>query len=511
MQPAEDALRSELNRDLLANRCQFVIGPEYVGRFDNWVTFAIDESLKVTAHPHLAHCSANRDGRSLTLLGFIFDPTRPEADDLEIVRDLAARAQTADDIPELTAGLGGRWVLVFRDGQGAVLFHDALGLRQVVYTDGSNAEDLWCASQPGLLVDTLGLKVGEEARGFIDSYAFRQNDESWWPGESTPYTGIKRLLPNHSLCLTAGSTRRYWPGAEVPRLTLEEATDSIAPVLKGLMHCVAERFDSVAASLTAGWDSRLALAASRDVKDELTYMTVRQLKMPDDSPDLWVPARLASSLGFEHHIVRSSPLTDPGFLFQYKLNAPLAHDAWAPDAQSILEYYGLSNIGVTGSGGEIGRCFYRRPGLDRKTVTGKRLSSITRMGQHPFSVRHFESWIAGAECPDDIHILDLFYWEQRAGSWMAMAQLEYGMVWKEIFTPYNCRQVLSAMLGVEEKYRRPPDYKLFDELIRLLWPEVLGEPINPHTESAPSRRRGARKVVRNLVRRARKILSTKSF
>jgi hypothetical protein len=51
--------------------------------------------------------------------------------------------------------------------------------------------------------------------------------------------------------------------------------------------------------------------------------------------------------------------------------------------------------------------------------------------------------------------------------------------WREIITPYNCREVLTIFLGVDERYRRAPDYFLFYRLIDKLWPDVLQEPINP--------------------------------
>ncbi len=61
-----------------------------------------------------------------------------------------------------------------------------------------------------------------------------------------------------------------------------------------------------------------------------------------------------------------------------------------------------------------------------------------------------------------------------------MTQLEFDIAWREIITPYNCRDVLTTMLGVDERYRCAPDYTLFKRLIDRLWPEVLSEPINPH-------------------------------
>jgi len=60
-----------------------------------------------------------------------------------------------------------------------------------------------------------------------------------------------------------------------------------------------------------------------------------------------------------------------------------------------------------------------------------------------------------------------------------MTQLEFNIAWRDIITPYNYRKVLTTLLGVDEHYRRTPDYVLFQQPIERLWSEVLKEPINP--------------------------------
>jgi hypothetical protein len=70
--------------------------------------------------------------------------------------------------------------------------------------------------------------------------------------------------------------------------------------------------------------------------------------------------------------------------------------------------------------------------------------------------------------------------------------------WREIITPYNCRDVLTTFLSVDERHRRAPDYALFRQLIERLWPDVLQEPINPRPrQSLLQRLKGA---VRSLPR-----------
>jgi hypothetical protein len=114
-------------------------------------------------------------------------------------------------------------------------------------------------------------------------------------------------------------------------------------------------------------------------------------------------------------------------------------------------------------------------------VTGRDISTVCWMGNHAFSNDHFEKWLTGLLPRLYNHDLDsILYWEQRAGNWIAMCNLEFDIAWKDIFTPYNCRELLIHMLSVPVKYRNPPKFKLHRRTIRNLWPETLDIPVNPH-------------------------------
>ena len=68
------------------------------------------------------------------------------------------------------------------------------------------------------------------------------------------------------------------------------------------------------------------------------------------------------------------------------------------------------------------------------------------------------------------------------GNWQSQGQLEWDIV-QEVFTPFNNREIIDLMLGTKPEYRKGPDYILFKEVMRNLWPEVLSVPINPRSSS----------------------------
>jgi hypothetical protein len=464
----------------LLYRSQFILGPRLVDTFASWQRLTIRGSWHLTVHPDLNVCCVQHNAKTLLLLGFILDPEHPQASDREILTALMPNFVRSPELFMQTARFGGRWILIVDDGSTVVLFHDAAGLRQVFYTDVGSTQQLWCASQPTTLAEILGLQVDGDAQDFISSPDIRRNPEYWWPGDSSLYKEVKHLLPNHCLNLESGRCDRYWPSRKLPHLSLDRVVEDCSSILRGLLASAVNRFDLVVA-LTAGLDSRLVLAACHGIQDQVSYMTVKQLNNSlNNDTDIMIASSLLRRLRLQHDLVLPAPKGDELFLRIFDHNVMPAHEIWSHDALALFDFYQLSKVTVTGGVSEVARFYYRLPPHIKQGLSGERLAVLAGMGNHPFAVDHFNKWLNGIGEPYNVDVLDLFYWEQRAGNWLAMCQLEYDIARKDTFTPYNCRQLLMNMLSADDIYRRPPQYALYKKMIQTLWPEVLAEPINPH-------------------------------
>jgi hypothetical protein len=397
------------------------------------------------------------------------------------VDSLIGKLSSLNNFIANTYSYGGRWVLIVNDGKDVRLYTDAVGLRQVFFSLTDYTRELWCASQPRMIAEILRLDMDEKGVELINSHEFRLNTEFRWPGSSTPYREVEHLLPNHYLDLTTGSSRRYWPEGPLPELSLGEAVDSASGLLEGLMQSASNRFE-LALSLTAGIDSRLVLAASRDIRNDLSFMTVRQITMPDDHSDVRIPSELLGKMGLKHDVVGSSLLVDDDFIEVFKKNVAVPHYVYAPDAQAILRYYGQRKVAVTGSASEVARSSFRaNNNLPRnKDITIKRLAALQDMDNLGYALERYEQWRAGIGDLFNLNIMSLFEWELDDGNWLAMCQLEFDIAWKDIFTPFNCRDVIMTMLSVNPELTLAPKHQLYHALIAKLWPEVLNTPINPH-------------------------------
>lgn len=459
---------------------QFVLGPVVIDSYPHWKNFSVGKSLKLTTHPDLNVYQADRDDRSITLLGFIIDPENPIKNDADIIEDFVSTPFSCDTFFERTFRFGGRWILIVDDGQNIVLFNDPAGLRQVFHTDPEYIRELWCASQPGIIAQMLDLQMDKEAINFFNSYEVRRNPEFRFPYYSSPYKEVKHMLPNHSLDLQKALCRRIWPTHPLEELSFEEALDKSLRTLKGLMKAASNRYE-LALSLTAGFDSRIVLAISKEISDKLSYMTVLQSDKHEKDPDVVIPSILLSKLGLNHHVIKSSKIIDERFLSVFIKNVPLYHPIYAPDAYAILNYFQQKKVAVTGSVCEIARWSERSrvPKSRWEKITPLDLSKIQRMGKNRFAIDHFRNWLSELGDIYNFNTIDLFDWEQGHGNWLAMCQLEFDAAWKDIFTPFNCRSLLVTLLSVKDKYRKPPRYRIFKEMILSSWPELLEVPINP--------------------------------
>lgn len=464
----------------LRYRRQFFLGPRYLDGRTDWTRVAVDGRNLLTVHPDLEVTRVGGPERSITLLGYLLDPENPEATNADILRALLRDASPVEACIESTDGLGGRWALIVHDGRDTVIFHDAAGQRQVHFAWDASASAVVAASQPGLIAAALGLARDPAALDFMSSRIGGDGSVFWMPGDRTTYREIRALLPNHLLDLGTGRPRRYWPLQAPPEMADGDPVPASARLLRGQLEAARRRFELVL-SMTAGWDSRLMLALSRDRIDRISCYTMLGPGTPAGSRDVVVPGRLLARLGVPHRVLAYPDQVDQDFRRICRTNVDAVKEAWSADVQAIHQAYPGDRVCITGDVAEIVKCYYRTRG--GRAASPLELARLTEIGEFPFAIEAFREWLAGAQ-GTTIPLLDLFCWEQMAGRWQALIRAEYDVV-QESFAPLNCRKLLRTMLAVGERERRPPRYRFFRSLIGYLWSDVLGEPINPREPVSP--------------------------
>ncbi|HMJ80196.1 MAG TPA: hypothetical protein VK592_04070 [Candidatus Dormibacteraeota bacterium] len=430
----------------------------------------------------------------LTLLGYALDPRSPLRGNGELVEDLAGRG-TLDRILEGSAAFGGRWALVVAEEVGLHLLTDATGLRQVFYTAGVGSR--WCASQASLIAAEAGIARDPEASAFLGSLYVRAYSEFWWPFDTSPFRGVRRLPPNHVLDLERGEVTRYWPvSAPAPR-PFERVVDAGAELLRGSLEAAANRAP-LALTLTAGLDTRVLLAAARDLRSRAVWYTLDPRMLHTSPADLDVAARLSARLGLTHLVIGRGPkVPDYRRLYAESVDAP--HAAWATVGEGLWEAFPPERMAVFASSSEIARAPEHWHDSPRRVTPGSLVAFANMSADESGLARTaFGRWLEDAGPSAErsgYHPLMLFYWENRIGSWLATGVAEWDLI-HETCAPFSCRHLLETLLASDVADRRGPACRLHHALVERMWPEALLEPVNPLSRGQLARQSAKRGLFR---------------
>lgn len=484
--PGQSTSQPKVGSERLIYRRQFIIGPRTLLNLTGWTTHPVARgSLVAQVHPDLGFTQVSASGRELSLLGYVLDPRHPGRTNEAVLAAINELLDHGTDVFLPTYGLGGRWILIVCDTASMTLFTDPCGLRQVFYSDASLPE-AWCASQPFHIGGALGLSVDPQVKAeFLSSNYVATDPEYWYPNDTSPYRGVRRLLPNHALDLSTRVSRRFWPSHPIEPVALDDAVRRSARLLTGQIEAGHRRFP-LAVPITGGFDSRTILAATRAVASDVFYYTGLFPSLAPNHPDIAVPAKLLLAIGLEHNVIPCPSRMTAEFEELYRCNADPAHSVAGAIAQGMFGQFPQGYVCVSGHGSEIARCgFYFFADRYPENVTAEGLAHDAGMLDqgcpNAFAVRRLNEWLDEArrvEREHGVRILDLFYWEQRVGIWAAAGEAEWDIVHDRL-PVFACRELLTTLLGVDIREREHPNYHVYRHIMMALWPDVLAFPLNP--------------------------------
>ena len=458
-------------------RRQFLLARHRVAELEGWDLRNIGPYWLHT-HPDLPITETEDSSRSLTLLGYLFDTEKYELSNLDILQQLLART---NDFISLLAELKrypGRFAIFYRDQSCMRLLHDALALREVYYAEDGNS--VVCGSQPNLLERFADPPIhrsdGSGALDFIENQMPRVRNGRLWPGEGTPFEGIKHLLPNHYLDLIGMKSHRYWPREPINRLELSDAVSRSAAFLSGALKAAAHRYPLMLA-VTAGEDSRSLLAASKDISKQIYYFINKHDGLNDRSSDIKIPKEMFQRIGIPFNIHRFSKDVPDDYRRTFLQNTLYAREQLLPVIYNVYQKHHSHRVNILGVG-EVGRTkFFDEP----KWLSPYYLAYMLRYRKSPYAVKECGSWLAEAgpsarNC--GLNIMTLFWWEVLIGNWGAVGNSESDIAIEE-FDPFDSHLLYETFLAVDPEYRTFKNNILFRELIRSMWPELLEFPFNP--------------------------------
>ena len=434
--------------------------------------------LRVYAKAPLKVSHYASEHAEVAVIGCILDPLHPEATEVDIVERLARECMTREDFFVRSQPFCGRFVMLFRDVAGLVVTGDACHRRQILYGRVDGALVLTSSEMLFLHAFRTELQMSDLKREFIADPSFERTECSWY-GEDAIDDRLSRLLPNHYLDVAALEPHRlpYTPAAGVTREP--EILDYAVQMLRGTYHAAGRRY-KIMQPLTAGWDSRVLLAASKNIASGIQYYLFERPGITD--ADVRVARQLCDELGLQFQAIRPSKLRDD-FLSVFKPEHVLPR--LGSKAENVQHHYdqryAADTVNTNGNSAEVARCVY---GYTRLPVTLDMVCMCTGFRRsQPFVAKALNAWYPSARRyakENGLFLLDLFYWEQRMGVWGSLYPFEQDISNEEI-SPYNNRSLLNTLVHVTAKKRKAPDFSFYRQLAGALWPEVLSAPVNPDT------------------------------
>lgn len=465
--------------NLIFNR-QFIMGGKLTERLEGWNEYEVCKGIYVTSHPNLEIEIDRNMNQTVIMIGYILDPKKPEYTNKMIVRELNHNSNDFFEFKKNTYSLSGRWVLIYVKENEIKILNDPNSLRSIFFIKKNNKT--WLGSQPEILkyfIETES-RYESELLDYKNSSFFKKNENNWY-GNETVYKDIYHLLPNHYLDYNSGEIRRFFVN-QVEELSLNETIENVSNLLKGTIKAMNLR-EKLMIGVTAGWDSRVIVAATKSIKDEVYYY-VSKMNMSESDNDIRIPKILFSKEHLKLNILDTKePVRDE---IKLLLSNNVTLSRILPKTRTIQ--YLLDNfdgyVNVNGNASGIAKNVYGidNPSIDK--INGKYI--LNKAGFYKdfkYVEEQINLWLdelRESKIAENIPVMDLFYWEQRMGNWGSLYQAEQDIAIDELM-PFNNREIIMNLLNVDEKLRLEPDYIIYEKLIEFMWPELMSEPVNPST------------------------------
>ncbi len=407
----------------------------------------------------------------ISVVGVLIDGTNPTKTNEQLIVELNL-CDTWDQLFNSLTPLSGRYIIIAQlEGQTKVV-GDACGSFEVFYHPASKT----IASNASLIAAENDLEpwTGEAEA----TYRKIQNSHRVPVGTTTRYKGVYHLLPNHALNLNSFKPERVYPRLDDPIKTVDVgvAVDRCSEILEGTMQALANRFNLVSA-VTAGYDSRLLLAASKNIDVETFIFKHKNLDLKH--PDIRLGQKVAKAAGKPLRILEY----DDGRDLTPEIESIYTETPRKNRYQMLINGFQKNFDGkclIAGNIGEIGRSYYG----NIKSVNAQLLAKLLGYKGSQFVEGEMQKWLDGLDVKalGEQNLLDLFYWEHRMGCWGAMAMTDTAGV-MEVVAPMNNRVLLNTFLSVPKKYRTYYYSKLFDGMIEKLDKRLSQFPVNPGKKS----------------------------
>ena len=443
---------------------------------EEFSSYPID-TYTVFYHNDLETTLAQYEDSYVVILGFILHPDMPEKTNQQIA-DTLVRSTSETHLFKSLEVLTGKFTVFFHSKTHKVLLTDFFSERQLYYW--KRADHYYISSSDKLILDILQLKpeISPEKETLISSPLFLNINEHWLLTEEDWDDRIKKLIPNHYLDIQQNKTARL-PIFVADDLEESDVIDAYKTYLQNVMKALALRYDSIYFPITAGYDSRLLLAASMPWKEKMKYYIFNSGKTYVVR-DVKIAKKIAKKFQLPFEEIK---VPDASASFKKEFATHFIVPRFLSKTRNIAwfkKHINTPTINISGGGGNLKGVY------DIEVFSSiEALCKAIEYDMLPIHKQALEKWLLEAKPYAEkykIPLNDLFFQELRMGKWASKMYHEADITPVEYYSPLNSRHIMyMAFLNIPESQRHMPNAVLFKTVMEELLSGTTKIPFNPKT------------------------------
>lgn len=371
---------------------------------------------------------------------------------------------------KIISSFGGSFIFISQSRNFKRIYLDTNGSLSLVYDKISKT----IASTAGLLM------TGDEYQERFDHKLYEHLEvekHGWFPAGLTAHKGVERLLCNHYLDFDQWKQIRFWPKKEIVYTDdPKETAKQIGDIIKKTIVALVESNRKISLSITAGNETRILLACSKNLLDRITTFSVAG---KGSELDAFMGRKLSKFAGVIHHnlsIIYADKKEQEMWSFL---------SGHCVGGSNMLTHKTLCNLHDTdlvliGLGGEIARSFFwKKSDKSDQSIDAHRITCRFGMPYHKTVEEKVKEWLDNVPVTNKFTILDLAYMELRMCPWaFAQSYAENRFIFH--FSPMVNTEIYRLMFTLPPEYKRNNNFVL--DIIRNEWPELLDFPINKYDD-----------------------------
>ena len=417
----------------------------------------------------IEHYTAKKNKKEITLLGYIFHCYNNLTEQDLIERLLKLNEDEILDEIDLWCG----HFVLFVGNKNIKIYNDACASFKVFY--GKKDDVNIIGSDPKIICNFFEFSEDKnpDKFRFYKSKFFKNNNTKI--GHDSRYKNLYQLVSNHCLNIDKNTSERIFPRKKRKELSQKTAGVKLIKILQHLTCCIEKRY-TIYASLTAGYDSRLLMAATKNISSKVEYYTFKLPNENENFIDYTLPKKITTDLGLKYSFIYIKKLPK-------NIKSKILESYDFPKLRPFEQYRDIfpknkkENILLVGFVSEVAKNYLENVSIRN----GKDIVRAAHLPDNKYLEKYYNKWLKKNRNLISYHnyeVLDFIHWEQDITNF-AGQNTYYSHHYVRLLSIFNSREILKIMLSVSPKKRDGKSPLFFNYLIENMWPDLMNYPFNP--------------------------------